>query len=287
VPRGKAINPKTITVGRFRATDDDVNLGNNPVAEAGAWWNKWKARAVGVDVSGVDIWETLNEISELWGWQADFYIELARISGLRLALYCTSSGNPPRPEDDGGVAYQAVARCCAALNGRGHVLSLHEYGGVGTDILTLKGTEPYHALRYRTLAGHLLSSTVCDADDHPRQRKAAGFSTWACKCSRKISRGTTQKLMKTSTYWGDVLHTGQLAQRQLSGGPTWSGYIDHPTPAPTPPHSLPRSNVSKFVLLTPQDTTPAECESVASGGAPEAGARSLSLPTPPSRDRAT
>ena len=102
----------------------------------------------------IDVWETFNEMSSDWGWQADFYIkmmDLAEADGYRLGLWSASVGNPP--ED----AYPDIARACqrAAQHGN-HILCLHEYGGIWN--LTsglLKDESPYLVTRYRQLYAYL------------------------------------------------------------------------------------------------------------------------------------
>jgi len=96
----------------------------------------------------IDIWEPCNEWSAHWSWQADFYIALAphfEALGKRIGMYAFSTGNPPLE------AHTAIARACAALKSKGHILTSHEYGGVGVSIPTLHDTQPFHALRYRNL----------------------------------------------------------------------------------------------------------------------------------------
>lgn len=97
----------------------------------------------------IDIWESFNEMSAHWAWQGDFFIalmDLAERDGFRLAHYACSTGNPP----DQAAAAEMID-CLRETMRRGHYLSLHEYGGVGTSISTLRGTEPFHALRHRWL----------------------------------------------------------------------------------------------------------------------------------------
>ena len=98
----------------------------------------------------IDIWEPSNEWAAYPSWQADWYILMARYFeeyGKRMGVFAFSTGNPPL------TWHSAIVRCCYELKRRnaGHVLTSHEYGGVGVSIPTLRDTQPFHALRYRAL----------------------------------------------------------------------------------------------------------------------------------------
>ena len=169
----KQVDQRTVTVGRVNALsangiDYDMQAWEPPEYNpppGTSYTNAQEAAQQYYDLvrpkwrlnPAIDIWETFNEFSAHWSWQADFFIalmDLAEADGFRLGLYGSSTGNPPRPEDpDGAEAYPAVVRACQRAKSHGnHVLTLHEYGGVGTDEPpTLQGTQPDHALRYRTL----------------------------------------------------------------------------------------------------------------------------------------
>lgn len=107
----------------------------------------------------ITIWETFNEFSYHWQWQGWFYNFIMervdrqqRFDYMRLCHFAFSSGNPPLGEEIDQIVRTGVIRETAA---RGHFLSFHEYGGVGNkspsvpNPLTLRGTDPWHALRHR------------------------------------------------------------------------------------------------------------------------------------------
>ncbi len=151
----KEYDARTITVGRLHSHEYLIDLGKNPEANAEEFYQAVRSRWLAL--SSIDYWEAQNEINSGYGWQKRFYLrlmELAEADGLKLALFAASTGTPPRPEDDGGVAYENIKDTCLRARPGGHILSLHEYGGVPTGS-TLRGTEPYHALRYRTLYDYL------------------------------------------------------------------------------------------------------------------------------------
>ena len=158
----KQVNPATLTVGRLNSLRDaeGQNIdaqGFDPLKPDGTyvdarkvaeWYYslarpKWQAHPF------IDVWETFNEFSSAWDWQSDFYIammDLADADGFKLAHSACSTGNPPN-----AAAARQMLPCLKIAKQRGHYLSLHEYGGVGLNILTLKGTQPLHALRHRAL----------------------------------------------------------------------------------------------------------------------------------------
>ncbi len=74
----------------------------------------------------IDAWETFNEFSWHWPWQADFYLELmdlAEADGFRLGLWSPSAGNPPEE------FYPDIARTCRRAKAHGnHIMCVHEYG---------------------------------------------------------------------------------------------------------------------------------------------------------------
>ncbi len=104
----------------------------------------------------IDVWETFNEYSGDWGWQADFYIslmDLAEADGFRLGLWSASVGNPP---DD--TTYSDIARACQRARQHGqHILCLHEYGGIDPKNPSglLKDAGPWLVTRYRMLYAYL------------------------------------------------------------------------------------------------------------------------------------
>ena len=103
----------------------------------------WKLNPV------IDAWETFNEFSWHWGWQADFYIrlmDLAEADGYRLGLWSPSAGNPPEE------FYPDIARACQRAKEHGnHILCLHEYSLDGL----LKEASSSLVTRYRLLYEYL------------------------------------------------------------------------------------------------------------------------------------
>jgi hypothetical protein len=97
----------------------------------------------------IDVWETFNEFSWHWDWQADFYIalmDLAEADGYRLGLWSSSAGNPPEE------FYPAIARTCQRARSHGnHILCLHEYNLDGL----LKTAPRSMVTRYRRLYQYL------------------------------------------------------------------------------------------------------------------------------------
>lgn len=97
----------------------------------------------------IDVWETFNEFSAHYGWQADFYIslmDLAETDGFRLGLWSESGGNPPEN------VYPEIARACQRARQHGqHILCLHEYSWYGL----LKDENDWLVTRYRRLYAYL------------------------------------------------------------------------------------------------------------------------------------
>jgi hypothetical protein len=97
----------------------------------------------------IDVWETFNEYSWHWDWQADFYLtlmDLAEADGYRLGLWSSSAGNPPEE------FYPAIARTCRRARAHGnHILCLHEYNLGGL----LKDAPKTMVTRYRQLYQYL------------------------------------------------------------------------------------------------------------------------------------
>ena len=175
----KDLMPGTLTVGRYNSFRDKEGRlvdtqGFEPLLpdksyrsarEVAEWYYerllpKWKLNP------WIDVWETFNEFSFHWAWQGEFYtamMDLAEADGFRLAHYACSTGNPP----DAAAARDLIPSLREAKR-RGHYLSLHEYGGVGNrapgvpNPATLRGTEPYHALRYRALYETILIPAGAD-----------------------------------------------------------------------------------------------------------------------------
>jgi hypothetical protein len=97
----------------------------------------------------IDVWETFNEYSWHWDWQADFYIalmDLAEADGYRLGLWSPSVGNPPEE------FYPEIARTCRRAKAHGnHIMCVHEYGLDGL----LREAPSKLVTRYRRLYRYL------------------------------------------------------------------------------------------------------------------------------------
>lgn len=162
----KQHSDKTLTVGRVNA----ARVDNKTFIDMQAWEPPEFSPAIGVAYTSaqdaarvyydlvkpiwalnpvVDVWETFNEFSWHWGWQADFYIalmDLAEADGYRLGLWSTSAGNPPEE------FYPEIARACRRAKEQGnHILCLHEYNWDGL----LKDAPKNLVTRYRGLYKYL------------------------------------------------------------------------------------------------------------------------------------
>ena len=160
--KAKKVSDKTMTVGRVNA----VGLNNKDFVDMQAWEPPEFNPPIGVQYTTVqeaaqhyydlvrptwklnpviDVWETFNEYSGNWPWQADFYIalmDLAEADGYRLGLWSCSAGNPPEE------AYPDIMRACQRAKAHGnHILCLHEYGLDGL----LKDAPKTLVVRYRRL----------------------------------------------------------------------------------------------------------------------------------------
>ncbi len=170
----KAANPLTLTIGRINRgpRGEDMQAwepGNYPSAQAAAVAYYALCKPKWLLNPFIDVWETFNEYSGNWSWQADFFIALMDIvepDGFRLGLWACSGGNPPLP----GMAvpadryispseakaltviersakfmrayagaqavaeqpWEAIARACRRAKAHGnHILCLHEYAWDG------------------------------------------------------------------------------------------------------------------------------------------------------------
>ena len=144
---------RVLTIGRltgygWEGFDDYASSGSSPeyIAAVAAHVFETFYRPKIEDNPLVDVWEPSNEWSWWWDWQASWYIALAphfEAYGKSMGVFACSTGNPP------DATYPDIARCCRELKARnaGHILTLHEYGLPDT----LRGSTPYHALRYRRL----------------------------------------------------------------------------------------------------------------------------------------
>lgn len=156
-------DPNTLTVGRINVGPRGIDLQAweprnypSPQIAAEAYF------AIVMPMWGLNpdikIWETFNEYSGNWSWQADFYIRLIELCepwGISLGLWSCSGGNPPLPSlpasankrtsvmlaDRAEISvltsteqpWEAFARACRAakFSSVQHYLCLHEYAWVG------------------------------------------------------------------------------------------------------------------------------------------------------------
>ncbi len=154
----KNASPLTVTVGRVEeASNTDMRAwdpANYSSAEDAATQYYRLVKPIWSLNPHIDNWETFNEMSSHWNWQADFYIklmDLAEADGYRLGLWSASVGNPPES------AYPKIARACQRARQSGnHILCLHEYGGIwNMSSGLLKDESPYLVTRYRQLYAYL------------------------------------------------------------------------------------------------------------------------------------
>jgi hypothetical protein len=117
----KQYSARTVTVGRLRGAEDLIDLQKNPEANAEEFYaavrDGWRANP------SIDYWEAQNEVNSNYDWQKRFYLrlmDLAEADGFRLALFASSTGTPPRPQDDGGAAYQNIKDTCLRAKQGGH-----------------------------------------------------------------------------------------------------------------------------------------------------------------------
>ncbi len=164
--KAKHYSDKTFTVGRVNA----VQLSKKESVDMQAWEPPEFSPPAGVHYTTaqeaarvyydlvkpiwklnpvIDVWETFNEFSWHWSWQADFYLELmdlAEADGFRLGLWSPSAGNPPEE------FYPEIARTCRRAKAHGnHILCLHEYGLDGL----LRDAPHSLVTRYRRLYNYL------------------------------------------------------------------------------------------------------------------------------------
>jgi hypothetical protein len=164
--KAKRYSDKTVTVGRVNAAwlsrknevdmqaweppgfSPQVEFSYTTAQEAAEKYYAlvlptWKINPV------IDVWETFNEFSWHWSWQADFYLrlmDLAEADGYRLGLWSPSAGNPP------DEFYPEFARTCRRAKAHGnHILCVHEYSLDGL----LKEAPKDMVTRYRQLYQYL------------------------------------------------------------------------------------------------------------------------------------
>lgn len=213
----------------------------------------------------IDVWEPSNEWSAHWSWQADFYIELMPLfeaAGKRIGMFAASTGNPPEP------AYTPIVRACAAAKERnkGHVLTLHEYGGVGVSIPTLRNTQPYHALRYRTLYERLKQENAVIPLVVSEAGQNAGYEFVGVDAFVADLAWYDAELFKDSYVLGCAAWTlGNWAPANFQEAlPALAEYVvntptptTQPEPEPTParPRGAPRTQYKRVYDVVPQDAS--------------------------------
>ena len=164
--KAKRYSAKTLTIGRVNATfpsrkiEIDMQAWEPPqyhppngtsytTAQEAAQQYYNLVRPVWQLNPVVDVWETFNEFSWHWDWQADFYLalmDLAEADGYRLGMWSASAGNPPEE------AYADIARTCQRAKAHGqHILCLHEYSLGGP----LRNAPKSLVTRYRRLYQYL------------------------------------------------------------------------------------------------------------------------------------
>jgi hypothetical protein len=291
-------NLDTLTVGRVNeVAGRDMQAWEpqpNQTAQqaAGAYYalvkNKWVLNPF------IDVWETFNEYSGNWSWQADFYIalmNLAEADGYRLGLWCTSGGNPPLPNMEvtnlryisavearnmamvsrtprsmalgtdgiGEQPWEAIARVCRRAKQRnaGHVMCVHEYAWHGL----LKDSWGNGVVgRYEALHEYLVSvdADIPIAITECGQNGGGGFV------------GVDQFMLDVETCDAKWMAAPYLAGVTMWTLGNWSNanfqaalprlaqyIIEHPTPSapPPPPPPDPRTYERVCHLVPPQVST--------------------------------
>jgi hypothetical protein len=165
-------------------------------------------------------------------------MDLAEPDGFRLAHYACSTGNPPNA---------AVARlmipCLRETKRRGHYLSTHEYGGVGDrtpgtpNPATLRGTEPFHALRYRALYETILIPASADPKLIISEcGQAGGFDFLGTQTLVDDMRWYDSELFKDAYVVGAAIFTlGKWMESNVNFQEALPGLADYIASTPTPP----------------------------------------------------
>lgn len=96
----------------------------------------------------IKYWEYFNERNGDYAQQADLSVDLmTRLKplGIGLCIFNCASGTPPYPDEDGGEAYEQIARACkfAIENQCKVILGLHEYESSGGTIGRFKPLADY------------------------------------------------------------------------------------------------------------------------------------------------
>ena len=268
----KDLMPNTLTVGRlnlFRNADNEVvdTQAFEPLLPDGTYRDargvaEWYYAGVKPqwdrNRDRIDVWETFNEFSAHWGWQSDFFLammDVVEADGYKLAHYACSTGNPPN-----AAAAREMLPCLKVAKQRGHYLALHEYGGVGTPVETLKGTQPYHALRYRALYETILIPNQADPMLILSEcAQNGGYTFIGTDVFVEDFAWYDSELMKDSYVVGAAAYTlGNWQQANFQEAlPALADYIvTHPT-LPPPPPGPPVSQPPVYVDQPPSGVEPA------------------------------
>ena len=273
----RQVDVLTYTIAAFESLRSGFNLTADPTEEAARWWERLMAKQAALSQAerdAIDIYETNNENPGNWKWWADFTIELCQrgyANGIHLCIFNYSTGTPPLITDpEGPTALPEIARACRVALDTGHYLGLHEYGGVGNrapgvpNLATLRGTEPYHALRYRVLASYLTALDSLPPIILTEVGQAGGHTFIGTQAMIDDIAWYDEQLQNDPHVIGAALWTlGDWAQANIQSAlPALADYIiSHPDPIdPTP--IPPPVNYVVIVNLIPQDTTDSEYDDV-------------------------
>ena len=294
----KQANAKTLTIGRVNEGPHGEDMQawepqNYPSAHAAAAAYYAMVKPKWLLNPFIDIWETFNEYSGNWSWQADFYIalmDLVEADGRNLGLWATSGGNPPLPNmpvpklryisavegrniamasrtpralamgtaTPGEQPWEAIARVCrrAKASNKGHVMCVHEYAWHGL----LKDSWGNGVVgRYENLHDYLVSvdADIPIAITECGQNGGGGFV------------GVDQFLLDVETCDAKWMAANYLVGVTMWTLGRWSNanfhdalprlaqyIIEHPTPIePPPPPPQPRTYERVCHLVPPNVST--------------------------------
>lgn len=231
----------------------------------------------------IDVWETFNEMSAHWAWQGEFFVammDLAERDGFTLAIYSCSTGNPPDQQ-----AIEKMKDACGEAERRGHYLALHEYGGVappkhdGGWPKTLRGSHPFHALRYRDTLAALWQWKIRPRILLTEVGQAGGFDF----IDRLTGHGPGSMRRDLEWYDDQLAHDDEVIAAAMYTLGNWhqanfqAALLDlgahivrrhrtspnpdpkpDPLPSPRPARGAPRTQYTRTYLLLPNEPTTAE-----------------------------